>query len=159
MWRFGLSRLDHNPPGSDDRDSPVLAFTQLSRYVCSSAFATSGGALLLAPLSPAFRTVFPWSFSIFMVCYAYYLCFFSAEQLASLYCLCFTCTAFCIESFVCMLRPYIGWKLSSDTYFLPSQTDETGDSDLEQKQFLKIYKFLQKRLLPPIVESGGGRAV
>lgn len=58
-----------------------------------------------------------------------------------------------------MLRPYTGWELSSDTYCLPSQTDETGDSDLEQKQYLKILKFLQKRLLKRILESGGGRAV
>lgn len=87
------------------------------------------------------------------------ICVFSAEQLAPLYRLCFTCTAFWIESFVCMLRPYTGWKLSIDTYCLPSQTDETGDTDLEQKQYLKFYKFLQKRLLQRIVEFEGGRAV
>lgn len=85
--------------------------------------------------------------------------FFSAEQLASLYCLCFTCAAFCIESFMCKLRPYTGWKLSIDTYCLPSQTDEIGDSDLEQEQYFNFYKFLQKRLLQPIVKYGGGRAV
>lgn len=79
--------------------------------------------------------------------------FFSAEQLASLYCLCFTWTAFWIESFICMLRPYTGWKLSIDTYW---DEDEIGDSDLEQKQILKFYKFLQKWLLQPMVEYGGG---
>lgn len=81
--------------------------------------------------------------------------FVSAEQLASLYRLRFTCTAFWNESLMCMLRVEIKyWHI-----LLPSQTDEKGDSDLEQKQYLKFSKFLQKRLLQPIEESGGEKAV